>query len=114
MAVQMPTAVLVSMSAKFFLRYWGSSVMRRWKPQLLPTLETMMAQKGREVQMARQGMGGEEAAVAGRPAEMYSSSSFVMVGWVWGVSATSHTQRASQMKQAPASGGSCYVYILNN
>ena len=84
--------------------------MRRWKPQLLPTLETMIAQKGREVQMARQGMGGEEAAVAGRPAVMYSSSCLVMVGWDWGVSATSHTHRTSHRKQAPASGGRCSGY----
>ena len=69
-AVQMPIAVEVFMSSKFFLRYCGSSVMRRWKPQLLPMLENMMAQKGTEVQMERQGMGRLFSAVAGSPAVM--------------------------------------------
>ena len=69
-AVQMPTDVEVFISAKFFDRYSGSSVIRRWKPQLFPKLENMMAQKGREVHMDFQGMGRGSEFVAGNPATM--------------------------------------------
>lgn len=70
MAVQIPIAVDVVISSKFFFRYCGSSVMRRWKPQLLPMLDIMIAQNGTEVQIAFQGMGKATALVAGRPAVM--------------------------------------------
>ena len=69
-AVQMPTDVDVFISAKFFERYCGSSVIRRWKPQLFPKLEAMMAQKGRDVQMDFHGMGSGSELVAGNPAKM--------------------------------------------
>ena len=69
-AVQIPTEVDVFMSAKFFDRYCGNSVIRRWNPQLFPTLENMIAQKGREVQMDFQGMGSGSELVAGNPAKI--------------------------------------------
>ena len=69
-AVQMPTDVDVFMSAKFFDRYCGSSVIKRWKPQLFPTFDAMMAQKGREVQIDFQGMGSGSELVAGNPAKI--------------------------------------------
>ena len=49
---------------------WGSSVIRRWNPQLFAILENMMAQNGMEVQMDFQGMGRETELVAGSPADM--------------------------------------------
>ena len=70
----MPTDVEVFMSAKFFFRYCGNSVIRRWKPQLLPKLEAMIAQKGIEVQMDFQGIRRGSALVAGSPARIYSLS----------------------------------------
>ena len=70
----MPTDVDVFISAKFFFRYCGNSVIRRWKPQLLPKLEAMIAQKGIEVQMDFQGIGRGSALVAGNPARIYSLS----------------------------------------
>ena len=69
-AVQIPTEVDVFISAKFFERYCGNSVIRRWKPQLFPKLDIMIAQKGREVQMDFQGMGSGSAFVAGSPAKI--------------------------------------------
>ena len=45
---------------------WGSSVIRRWNPQLFAILENMMAQKG----MDFQGMGRDTELVASSPADM--------------------------------------------
>ena len=106
----MPTDVEVFISAKFFFRYCGNSVIRRWKPQLLPKLEAMIAQKGIEVHMDFQGIGRGSALVAGSPARIYSLSASEIDEWAWGVSAASQSQRASQTKQAPPSEDLVYWF----
>ena len=81
----------------------GSSVIRRWNPQLFAKLENMMAQNGTDVQICFHGIGGDTELVAGRPASIYSLSSCVIVGCVAGVSAASNIQSTSQTKHAPPS-----------